>query len=81
MMVFDNTMRPGGQHDPKLAARGRSDFAIRADTLSKVIFISSKRGCEKIEKSIEFFQEKRATPEVVWRQGWAPMNRNVWGRV
>ncbi len=35
MMVFDNTMRPEGQHDAKLAARGRSDFAIRAKILSK----------------------------------------------
>ena len=44
MMFFDNTMRPleymrppGGQHDAKLAARGRSDFAIRADILSKAL--------------------------------------------
>ena len=38
MMVFDNTMRqPGGQHDPNLAARGRSDFATRANLLSKVL--------------------------------------------
>ena len=42
MMFFDNTMRPlaamrppGTQHDAKLAARGRSDFAIRAKILSK----------------------------------------------
>ncbi len=38
MMVFDNTLRPPGtQYDPKLAARGRSDFALRADTLSKAL--------------------------------------------
>ncbi len=44
IMYFDNTMRPleamrppGAQHDSKLAARGRSDFAVRADTLSKVL--------------------------------------------
>lgn len=44
MMYFDNTMRPleymrppGSQHDAKLAARGRSDFAIRADILSKAL--------------------------------------------
>ena len=44
MMFYDNTMRPleymrppGGQHDAKLAARGRSDFAARADMLSKVL--------------------------------------------
>ena len=44
MMFFDNTMRPlehmrppGEQHDAKLAARGRSDFATRADILSKVL--------------------------------------------
>ncbi len=44
MMVFDHSMRPlefmrpaGTQHDPNLAARGRSDFAIRADILSKVL--------------------------------------------
>ena len=44
MMVFDNTMRPleymrppGAQHDANLAARGRSDFATRADILSKVL--------------------------------------------
>ena len=43
MMSFDNTMRPlehmcppGEKHDAKLAARGRSDFATRADILSKV---------------------------------------------
>lgn len=36
MMFFDNTMRlPEEQHDSKLAERGRSDFAIRADILSK----------------------------------------------
>lgn len=38
MLVFDNTMRPpGGQHDAKLAARGRRDFAIRANMLSNVL--------------------------------------------
>ncbi len=44
MMFFDNAMRPlehmrppGTQHDPKLAARGRTEFAIRADILSKVL--------------------------------------------
>lgn len=44
MMYFDNTMRPlehmrpsGTQHDAKLAARGRGDFGIRADILSKVL--------------------------------------------
>ncbi|MCZ6861214.1 MAG: glutathione S-transferase family protein [Alphaproteobacteria bacterium] len=44
MMVFDNTMRPlehmrppGEQHNAKLAARGRSDFATRANILSKVL--------------------------------------------
>ena len=44
MMVFDNTMRPlehmrppGTQHDAKLAARGRSDFALRAGILSKLL--------------------------------------------
>ena len=44
MMFFDNTMRPlesmrppGELHDAKLAARGRSDFAIRADILSKAL--------------------------------------------
>ncbi|MCZ6532248.1 MAG: glutathione S-transferase family protein, partial [SAR324 cluster bacterium] len=44
MMFFDNTMRPlefmrppGGKHDAKLAARGRSDFAARASILSKVL--------------------------------------------
>jgi len=44
MMVFDNSMRPleymrppGSQHDPNLAARGRSDFALRADILSDVL--------------------------------------------
>lgn len=35
MMVFDNTMRPEVEHDSELAARGRDDFAIRADILSK----------------------------------------------
>lgn len=44
MMFFDNTMRPldhmrppGTQHDPKLAARGSSDFANRAEILSRVL--------------------------------------------
>ncbi len=44
MMFYDNTMRPpehmrppGGQHDAMLAARGRSDFATRADILSEVL--------------------------------------------
>ena len=44
MMVFDNTMRPleamrppGTQHDARLAERGRGDFAIRADILSKAL--------------------------------------------
>ena len=44
MMFFDNSMRPleymrppGTQHDPSLAARGREDFAARADVLSRVL--------------------------------------------
>ena len=44
MMVFDNTMRPleymrppGTRHDPGLAERGRRDFAIRAEALSKAL--------------------------------------------
>jgi len=44
MMVFDNTMRPlehmrppGTPHDAGLAERGRNDFAIRADVLSKAL--------------------------------------------
>jgi len=44
MMYFDNTMRPleamrppGTQHDAALAARGRRDFAIRAETLSNAL--------------------------------------------
>lgn len=44
MMFFDNTMRPlahmhppGSPHDPALAARGRSDFAARAEVLSNVL--------------------------------------------
>ena len=44
MMVFDNTMRPldymrppGTRHDPGLAERGRRDFAIRAEVLSKAL--------------------------------------------
>lgn len=44
MMYFDNTMRPlehmrpsWAQHDDGLAARGREDFAIRAEMLSKTL--------------------------------------------
>lgn len=44
MMFFDNAMRPpefmrppGTQHDAKLAERGRSDFATRANILSQVL--------------------------------------------
>ncbi len=44
VMVFDNTLRPleymrppGEQHDARLAARGRGDFAIRAEILSRVL--------------------------------------------
>ena len=38
MMFFNNTVRPPeGQHDANLAERGRSDFAIRADILSKAL--------------------------------------------
>ncbi|HUU25675.1 MAG TPA: glutathione S-transferase family protein [Methyloceanibacter sp.] len=44
MMFFDNTMRPleamrppGTMHDAKLAERGRGDFAMRAEILSKVL--------------------------------------------
>ena len=44
MMYFDNTMRelefmrpPGTQHDEKLAERGRGDFTIRADIVSKAL--------------------------------------------
>ncbi len=37
MMVFDNTMRPGAQHDAELAVRGRRDFSVRADMLSKAL--------------------------------------------
>ena len=44
MMLFDNTLRPleamrppGTQHDPKLAERGRGDFAIRAGILSTAL--------------------------------------------
>ena len=44
MMVYDNSMRaleymrpPGEQHDAKFAARGRRDFAIRAEMLSKAL--------------------------------------------
>ncbi len=43
-MFFDNTMRPleamrppGTRHDAKLAERGRNEFAIRANVLSKVL--------------------------------------------
>lgn len=44
MMFFDNTMRPlehmrppGTRHDTTIAARGRTDFALRASTLCKVL--------------------------------------------
>ena len=44
MMYFDNSMRPleymhppGAPHDANLAARGRADFATRADVLSTVL--------------------------------------------
>ncbi|TQV66989.1 glutathione S-transferase family protein [Exilibacterium tricleocarpae] len=44
MMYFDNTLRPleamrppGTAHDPGIAARGRADFASRAEMLSKVL--------------------------------------------
>ena len=44
MMYFDNTMRPlesmrppGTLHDADLAERGRCDFALRADILSKAL--------------------------------------------
>lgn len=44
MMFFDNTMRPleamrppGTPHDAGLAARGRRDFAVRADILSAAL--------------------------------------------
>lgn len=37
MMVFDNTLRPEAQHDAQLGARGRSDFATRAEVLSKAL--------------------------------------------
>ena len=44
MMVFDNTMRPleytrppGTLHDAGLAERGRREFAIRAEVLSRVL--------------------------------------------
>ncbi len=44
MMVFDNTMRPlehmrppGTPHDATLAERGRGDFAVRAEMLSKTL--------------------------------------------
>lgn len=44
MMYFDNSMRPlehmrppGTPHNPGLAERGRGDFAIRAEILSKVL--------------------------------------------
>lgn len=44
MMFFDNAMRPleamhppGSQHDSGLAKRGRDNFAIRAEILSKAI--------------------------------------------
>ena len=44
MLYFDNAMRPlefmrppGTPHDPNLAERGRQDFAVRAEALSKVL--------------------------------------------
>jgi glutathione S-transferase len=44
MMYFDNTMRPlahmrppGTPHDAALAARGRADFGVRAEILSKAL--------------------------------------------
>ena len=44
MMFFDNTLRPlehmrppGTLHDAKLAARGRSDFEVRAEMLSNAL--------------------------------------------
>jgi len=44
MMFFDNTMRPlafmrppGTKHDAKLAERGRGDFEVRANILSKAL--------------------------------------------
>lgn len=44
MTYFDNALRPldymrppGRQHDAGLAARGRDDFAIRADILSATL--------------------------------------------
>ena len=36
-MTMSNMHPPGAQHDAELAARGRSDFAARADLLSKVL--------------------------------------------
>ena len=33
MMVFNNSLRPGAEHDAKLADRGRADFAPRAEML------------------------------------------------
>ena len=45
MMVFDNTMRPldamrpaGAAHEEAIAERGRSDFAVRAEILSKALY-------------------------------------------
>jgi glutathione S-transferase len=44
MMVFDNALRPlehmrppGTPHNAELAARGRADFAVRAEVLSKAL--------------------------------------------
>jgi len=38
MMYFDNAVRPPGtQHDTKLAERGRNNFTLRANILSKVL--------------------------------------------
>ncbi len=37
MMFFENTMRPGEEYDAKQAERGRSNFSVRADILSKVL--------------------------------------------
>ena len=44
MLYFDNTLRPpegmrppGSQHEPRLAERGRFEFSLRAEVLSKVL--------------------------------------------
>jgi len=44
MMWFDHTMRPpeamrppGSQHDPNIAERGRTEFALRAEALSEAL--------------------------------------------